>query len=116
MKKFLIPAAILIVLGLATILLVVFPLVFTPRFITANLSDEPIFLTVEWRDQSMSVGNIEPGQQLEFRLNDEAPLTFVARFPGGVRVASMPVPFRRGTVIHARVTSSGIEVAGGKGT
>jgi len=111
MRKVLLPAIVLIALGVATILLVVFPLVASPRFITTNLSGDPIVLSVEWRDQSMNLGHVAPDKQIEFRLNDTATITFIARFPNGARISSPPMYFTTGTVLYARVYKSSIEVS-----
>lgn len=116
LRKSLLPAAILLGLGVATILLVVYPLVATPRFIVTNLSGKAFVLTVEWRDQSMNLGHVEPHKRLEFRHNGEAAITFIAKFPSGVRVSSKPVFFTRGTVVYAQVSESNIKVAYEKST
>jgi len=110
MKKLLIPAAVVVGVVIATISLVVYPLITPPRFITLNLTDEPVFLAADWRGQSMSVGQIEPRKTLEFRLNDEPPITLEAEFPGGKRVRSKLIFYSRGEVVHAQVSRSGIEV------
>jgi len=111
MRKTVVSAAVLIGLGVAAVFLLVFPLITPPRFITTNLSDETFVLTVAWRNQSMNLGRIPPHQQLEFRLNYEPPFTFTAEFPHGLRLASKPVYFARGAVVHIAVSEAGFQVA-----
>lgn len=64
----------------------------------------------------MPLGDIEPHEQLEFRHNGEADMTFNARFPNGVSVSSKPIHFKNGTIVYAQVSRSGIEVSYKNGT
>lgn len=82
----------------------------TPTFSVSNFSDAPIQVTAYWREKSRDLGEIAPGQKVEFEVNDEATISFKAKYPNGKELKSREIYFTSGIAIQAEVTESGIEV------
>ncbi len=81
-----------------------------PVFIVKNVLSEHVQVTAYWKKQTMDLGTIEPSGIKKFKLNDEAAIIFTALYPDGKKVSSTEMYFTSGTVIHARITKSGIEL------
>ncbi|MEP5766226.1 MAG: hypothetical protein ABJ308_16630 [Halieaceae bacterium] len=95
---------------LGVFLYVWLPTLATAKFEALNSSSEPVELTVEWKDKTLELGRLDPGQRLYFEIDDEAAATFIAHWPSGIRISNEPIYFTSGTVVRADIRDSGIEV------
>ncbi len=109
-KKVLLGFAALFLLGVVSLTYMFASYMTTPTFSVNNLSGEPIQVTAYWREKSRNLGEISPGQKVEFEVNDEATISFKAKYLNGKELKSREIYFTTGIAIQAEVTESGIKV------
>jgi len=109
-KKVLLGLAALFPVGIASFASIVAPYMAPPTFNVNNSSGEPVQVTAYWREKNRNLGEIAPGQKVEFEVNDEAAISFKARYPNGKELRSREIYFTTGITIQAEVTELGIEV------
>lgn len=104
--------ALSITLGFCLLVYLAVPYVATPKFIVKNDTNFSIQITAHWRDKNKSLGQLSPGSELEFEVNDEAAMKFKVEFPEGRVLSSSPaVYFTSGTITRAIITGASIEVS-----
>lgn len=97
------------ILGLGFVALVlllalqVIPLLRGPAFLVTNGTGADVAVTAQWRNRSRPLGDLAAGEQIRFRLNDEAAMHFVARYPDGRELASEEIYFTGGSRVEAEV-------------
>ena len=81
-----------------------------PGFLVINETEADVEVTAHWRDRSQELGVIGGGGQHRFRVNDEAAMRFVGRYPDGREVASEEIYFSGGTAVEAVIGDDSISV------
>lgn len=111
-KKFLLPIAAFLILGVGALVYWVIPHATTPKFVVKNEASVPVKVTAHWREEVKDLGELSPGAEIEFEVADEAAMGFKATYPNGRVASSSPaVYFTAGTVTNAVVTDSSVEVS-----
>ena len=87
-----------IILGLALVALVGFgvamvaPFLIDPTFEVVNQSQQMVYVSAYWRNESKELGPIQPLSSYKFKVNDEAAMKFSGRYPDGQELESKEVP------------------------
>ena len=112
LKKILIGITVVVIVGVGALAYLAAPFVATPRFIVKNESNVSVRVTAHWREETRTLGQLSPGDELEFEVNDEAAMEFQAVSTSGLALSSKPaVYFTSGTVTSAIITESSIEIS-----
>ena len=82
-----------------------------PRFIVANQMSQVVSVTALWRNEMKDVGEIQPGNETSFTVDDEAAMIFSVLHVDGSVERSKPIYFTSGTEVNAIVTDSGIHLS-----
>ena len=111
-NRLLIASSILSGFVIGILLFTVAPLVATPKFIVINESRETVAVQAHWRETIRDLGDIPSNGRIEFEVNDEASMNFVATFPNGEIITSSPaVYFTSGTVTYAVISTTSVDVS-----
>lgn len=81
-----------------------------PMFTITNVSTEPVFVSVSWRDKTKDFGLLETSEQLQFNIADEAALVIKARTGDDREVISAEIYFSRDIAIKAEISATDIRV------
>lgn len=111
-KKFLLPIAAFLIIGVGVLVYWVIPHATTPKFVVKNEAGVPVKVTAHWREEVKDLGEVSPGAAIKFEVADEAAMEFKVIYPDGRTASSSPaVYFTAGTVTNAVVTDSSVEVS-----
>ncbi|BES73231.1 hypothetical protein RE428_42490 [Marinobacter nanhaiticus D15-8W] len=84
----------------------------TPTFTVINQSDATIEASASWRENTKVLGRLPPGEDLTFRVNDEAGMRFSAVYPDGRIISSSHATyFTNGMTVTATFTGSNVQVS-----
>jgi len=100
---------IVVILVIAAIVFVL-PSFTEARFVLNNQSSQAVRLTAFWRDQHKKLGEIVPGAQQEFSVDDEAGMHFSAEFADGSSITSEPIYFTSGVTILVDISATQIHM------
>lgn len=79
-----------------------------PAFIISNKTHENVSLTARWRYKEIEIGNLAPGDYMEYKVSDEAAMQFIATFNDGKTIKNNPIYFTSGTLINIEILDNEI--------
>ena len=109
-KRVLISLALFVALSVGILAYLAAPLFSTPKFSVTNKSSETVEIIAFWRKETKNIGQIDPGNKVEFKVNDEAAIKFKAKYASGKEATSEEIYFTSGLSVAARVTENNIEL------
>ena len=109
-KKVLIGLALFVALSVGVLAYIASPFFTEPKFIVTNESSKPVEVIAFWRTETKNIGHIDPGNKIEFKVNDEAAMKFKAKYTSGKEVDSGEIYFTSGLSIAAKVNENNIEL------
>ena len=109
-RKALLGISALLLVGLGALAYLAAPHFATPRFSVLNATRSAVQVTAYWKNESKRLGTIGPSQEVEFTVDDEAGISFEAKYKNGKEVASDEMYFTSGTSIEAKITETAVEL------
>lgn len=103
-------AIFLVLLLLCTALLVGITYWATPTVVIQNHSWVTVHVEAYWGTDRKQFPAITPEAKRTFKVTGESAMEFVATYPDGRHVTSLPMYFTTATTVTAVVTDSGVEV------
>ncbi len=102
--------SIVLVVSVGFLAYMVAPFLKDPQFEVVNQSQQVVHVIAHWRNKNRELGAIQPSTTYVFRINDEAAMKFMGRFPDGREINSDEIYFTGGTGVVATITEKGIQV------
>lgn len=85
----------------------------TPTIVIQNHSGVTVQVTALWGNNRKKLPAISPGAKHTFKVAGESAIKFVATYPDGTQLSSLPMYFTTATTVTAIVTDNMVEITAG---
>lgn len=86
-----------------------------PNVHVRNSDTEPVEVVARWRDTTKDIGEIGPGNTVDFSVDDQTAITLDIKRANGTAVGTGEIDLPSGVSTHVEITRTGVTVTSDAG-